>query len=163
MNFTRWLPAFLIVLLPLSAQSEEFSGRVVGVIDGDTLRVSSAEGKSVRVRLYGIDCPEKDQEYGNEARRLALKLAHGKVVLIKSRGLGRYGRTIGDVILPGGQNLNRELVRAGACWWYRRYAEGNEALADAEAEAKKEERGLWAGQGPVPPWKWRKRKRRRIR
>ena len=80
------------------------------------------------VRLHGIDCPEKGQKHGKEARRLAHRIAYGRVALIESRGEGRYGRTIGNVILPGGKNLNHELVKAGACWWYRRYAPKSETL-----------------------------------
>ena len=127
----------------------------MGVVDGDTLRVSRREGGTVKVRLYGIDCPEKKQRCGKEARRLAHRLSYGRVVLIESRGKGRYGRTIGNVILPVGRNLNHELVKAGACWWYRRHAKENEALTDAEAEARKAKRGLWANPNPIPPWEWR--------
>ena len=81
-------------------------------MDGDTLRVNRKEGGTLKVRLYGIDCPEKGQRHGKEARRLAFKHAYGRVVLIESRGKGRYGQTIGNVMLPGRQNLNHELVRS---------------------------------------------------
>jgi endonuclease YncB( thermonuclease family) len=131
----------------------------VGVVDGDTLRVSRREGGTLKVRLFGIDCPEKKQRYGKEARRLARRLSYGRVVLIESRGKGRYGRTIGNVILPGGKNLHHELVSAGACWWYPRYFPKGETLKRLEAEARKAKRGLWANPNPVPPWEWRKQRR----
>ena len=121
--------SLLLLAVPHALASETFPARVVGVVDGDTLKVSRKEGRTLKVRLYGIDCPEKKQRYGKEAPRLAHRLSYGRVVLIESRGKGRYGRTIGRVILPGGKNLNHELVRAGACWWYRRDAPKNEALA----------------------------------
>ncbi len=140
---------------PTTLAAKPFLARVVEVVDGDTLRVIRREGGTVKVRLYGIDCPEKGQRYGKEARRLAHRLSYGRVVLIESRGKGRYGRTIGNVILPGGENLIHELVRAGACWWYRRYAKENETLKRLEGEAREAKRGLWANPNPVPPWKWR--------
>ena len=151
--------ALFLLAAPHAHAAETFPARVLGVVDGDTLRISRKEGETVKVRLYGIDCPEKGQRHGKEARRLAHRLSYGRVVLIESRGKERYGRTIGNVILPGGKNLNHELVRDGACWWYRRYAKENEALADAEAEAREAKRGLWANPKPVPPWGWRRERR----
>ncbi len=99
--------------------------------------MSRKEGGTIKVRHYGVDCPVKGQRHGKEARGLAHRLSYGRVVLIESQGKDRYGRTIGNVILPSGKNLNHGLVKAGACWWYRRHAKENEALADAEAEARK--------------------------
>ena len=151
--------AFVLLIAPHAWAAEIFTARVVRVVDGDTLRVSRKEGGTVKVRLYGIDCPEKDQRYGKEARRLAHRLSYGRVVLIESRGKGRYGRTIGNVTLPGGESLNHELVRDGACWWYRRYAPKDESFRQLEAEARKAKRGLWANPKPVPPWEWRKQRR----
>jgi endonuclease YncB( thermonuclease family) len=129
------------------------------VVDGDTLRVSRKEGGTLKVRLYGIDCPEKKQRYGKEARQLAQRLAYGRVVLIESRGKGRYGRIIGKVTLPSGKLLSEQLVGTGACWWYRRYFPKGETLKRLEADARKAKRGLWANPKPVPPWKWRKQRR----
>ncbi len=102
--------------------------------------------------------PQGEPE-GKEARRLARRLSYGRVVFIESRGKGHYGRIIGSVTLPGGKNLNHELVGNGACWWYRKYAPKNETLKRLEGEARKAKRGLWANPDPVPPWKWRRQKR----
>jgi endonuclease YncB( thermonuclease family) len=151
--------AFVLPLSSHALAAETFPARVVGVVDGDTLGVSRKEGGTLKVRLYGIDCPEKKQRYGKEARRLAHRLSYGRIVLIESHGKYRYGRTIRKVILPGGKNLNLELVRAGACWWYRRYAPKDETLRQMEAEAREARRGLWANPKPVPPWEWRKGRR----
>jgi len=121
-----------LTLISLAAShalaAESFPARVVGVVDGDTLRVSRKEGGAVKVRLYGIDCPEKKQRYGKEARQLTRRLAYGRIVRVESRGKGRYGRTIGRVTLHSGKLLSQELVGAGACWWYRRYAPKDETL-----------------------------------
>ena len=71
-------------------------------------------------------------------------------------GLDKYGRTIGDVALPGGLSLNEELVRQGMCWWYRKYAPGNVTLEKLETEARAARRGLWRKSNPMPPWEFRK-------
>ena len=153
------LVGLILLTAPHALAAESFPARAVGVVDGDTLRVMRTEGGTIKVRLFGIDCPEKGQRHGKKARGLTHRLSNGRVVLIESHGKGRYGRTIGDVILPGGKNLNHALVKAGACWWYRRYAPKDETLKRLEAEARKAKRGLWANPKPVPPWKWRKQSR----
>ena len=137
--------------------ADTFPARVMGVVDGDTLRVIRMEGGTIKVRLFGIDCPEKKQRYGKEARQLARRLAYGRVVRVESRGKDRYGRTIGNVTLPSGKNLNHELVKAGACWWYRRYAPKDEMLKRLEVEAREAKRRLWKNPKPVPLWEWRRR------
>ena len=128
--------ALFLLTAPHALATKPFPGRVVGVLDGDTLRVIRREGGTIKVRLFGIDCPEKGQRHGKEARQLAFKHAYGRVALIESHGKGRYGRTIGNIMLPDGENLNHELVRAGACWWYRKYAKENEPLSRLEHEAR---------------------------
>ncbi len=151
--------AALLSILATTAQSEPLAGRIVGVHDGDTLRVNR-EGKSLRVRLYGVDCPELKQAGGTEARALSRRLTHGRVLLIESKGTDRYKRIIGRVFLLSGNTLSSELVKAGRCWWYKRYAPKDKALAGLEAEARADKRGLWADPDPVPPWEWRKQRRR---
>ncbi|MEO6307506.1 MAG: thermonuclease family protein [Nitrospiraceae bacterium] len=94
---------------------------VVSVLDGDTLEVLHNQ-RPERIRLNGIDCPEKGQAYGNNAKHAASDRAFGKQVTIQTHGYDKYKRTLGDVILPYGMNLNQELVRQGWCWWYRTYA-----------------------------------------
>lgn len=86
-------------------------------------------------------------------------MASGKTVTIHSTSRDRYGRIVGEVILPSGENLNHELVRAGLAWWYRKYAPGDQGLARFEREAKKARLGLWSEPNLVPPWDWRRRVR----
>ena len=149
-----------LVALASAAHAEMIAGRIVGVYDGDSLRVTQ-EGNSVRVRLYGVDCPELKQSGGTEARALARRLAFGRFLLIETKGRDRYGRTIGRVFLLSGNTLASELVKAGACWWYERYAPADATLAELEAEARAAQRGLWADRSPTPPWKWRRERMRR--
>lgn len=149
--------ALLTALLAVPAFAGEFSGQVVGVIDGDTIDVLH-NGQAERIRLNGIDCPEKGQAFGKQAKHAASDLAFGKEVTIQTHGHDKYKRTIGDVILPGGMNLNQELVKQGGCWWYRKYAPGDTVLEQLETDAREGRKGLWVDPQPVPPWEWRKRK-----
>ena len=77
------------------------------------------EGNGEKIRLYGIDAPEKEQAFGNRAKQFVSALAFGKKVKVEAKGQDRYGRTVADVILPDGRNLNREIVKAGFGWWYQ--------------------------------------------
>src|SRR5215472_16861184 len=112
----------------------DFSGRVVGVLDGDTIEVLHNH-PAERIRLNGIDCPEKGQAYGKKAKQAASELVFGKDVTLETFGKGKYGRTIADVLLPDGTNVNHMLVKEGWCWWYRKYAPGNVILAELERGA----------------------------
>ena len=82
----------------------------------------------------------------------------GKDVKLETHGKDRFGRTIADVFLSDGTNVNHELVKEGWCWWYRKYASGDAALEGLEAEAREARKRLWADPQPVPAWEWRKRK-----
>ena len=144
------------VALLSTAAAENFTARIFGIIDGSTLRVNIEGGKSIRVRLYGIDCPLINQPHGIEAKALTRKLAYGRVLVIESAGGGEDGEIFGHVFLLSGKSLSHELVRAGACWWYRQSAPRDESLRQLEREARSEERGLWAAPDPTPPWEWRK-------
>ena len=135
------------------AGRQTFAGKVVGVADGDTLVVLAGTAQ-VRVRLHGIDCPERGQAFGAAAKRLASSLAFGKTVTVKGRGKDRYGRLLAEVVLPDGRVLNRELVAAGMAWHYARYSD-DEVLAKAERQARKARLGIWSESDPVAPWSFR--------
>jgi endonuclease YncB( thermonuclease family) len=139
-----------------------FTGEVVRVMDGDTIEVLH-HNKAERIRLHGIDCPEKGQAYGTRAKQATSSLVFGKDVAVRVHGKDKYGRTIAAIILPDGTNVNKVLVRNGWCWWYRKYAAGDIDLARAESEARKGKRGLWQDASPVPPWEFRKVKRMNFR
>jgi endonuclease YncB( thermonuclease family) len=145
---------FLVVARVIAA---DFSGQVVSVLDGDTIEVLH-NNKAERIQLNGIDCPEKRQAFGKQAKQAASELVYGKEVTVKTHGHDKYKRTLGDVILPDGMNLNQELVKQGWCWWYKKYAPGDTVLEGLETEAREARIGLWADPQPVPPWEWRKKK-----
>ena len=84
--------------------------------------------------------------------------AFSKEVTVQTHRHDKYTRTIGDVILPDGTNLNQELVKQGWCWWYRKYAPKDTVLEGLENEARQAQKGLWADPQSVPPWEWRKQR-----
>ena len=116
-----------LLLLSSSAFGADLIGKVVSVLDGDTIEVLNGH-HAKRIRLSGIDCPEKGQAYGKKAKQAASALAFGKEVTIQTHGHDKYKRILGDVILPDGTNVNQELVKQGWCWWYRKYALGDTVL-----------------------------------
>ncbi len=111
---------FSLALIASQTLATDFTGRVVGVADGDTITVLH-NGKGERIRLHGIDCPEKRQAFGNRAKQFTSNLVFAKTVTVQAVDRDRYGRTVGVVLLPDGRSLNHELVRAGLAWMYRRY------------------------------------------
>jgi micrococcal nuclease len=151
---TLWA-ALLYIFFASAAVAADFTGPVLSVFDGDTLEVLHNTHPE-RIRFSGIDCPEKGQAYGKRAKQAASELVFGKEVTLQTYGKDKYGRTLADVLLPDGSNVNRELVREGFCWWYRKYAPENGELEQLEEEAREAKKGLWADPQPVPPWEWRK-------
>jgi endonuclease YncB( thermonuclease family) len=133
----------------------ELACQVVHVVDGDTLDLAH-DGSKVRVRLFGIDCPEMAQAYGDAARRFTDDACLDKRVILKDHGKDKYGRVLGDVILGDGEVLNRELVKAGLAWWYAKYSDDRE-LEELEQEARRSRIGLWADSSPISPWDFRAR------
>jgi len=99
--------------------SEKFSSPIVSSLDGDTIEVLH-NNRAERIRLKGIDCPEKGQVYGKRAKHAASELVFGKEVTLQTYGKDKHGRTIADALLPHGTNVNHTLVKHDWCWWWRR-------------------------------------------
>ena len=152
------LPHSLAPSAQPSAPIGEFSGRVVGVSDGDTITVMH-NGRGEKILLYGIDCPEKGQRYGTKAKKFTSKRAFRKQVTVIPKTVDRFGRTVAVVILPDGANLNEELVKAGLAWWYQPYVPFDDTLRELEKQARDAKRGLWADPHAVAPWCYRMRMR----
>lgn len=137
-----------------------FEGKVIGIKDGDTFEVLY-DSIPERVRLAEIDCPEKSQPFGKNARQYASELCFGKTVTVTSSGKrDRYKRVVGTITTTEGINVNEELVKAGLAWHYEQYSD-NKELSLIEAEARQAKRGLWADKDPMAPWDWRKQKRKK--
>lgn len=131
----------------------EFSGKVVGVSDGDTIIVLYQQ-TPVRIRLYGVDAPESRQAFGTQAKNFTSQSTFGKTATIYSKGSDRYGRVLGWVFI-GKRCVNTELVRSGLAWWYRQYSPRKTKLRDLEVQARARRVGLWRAARPVAPWDFR--------
>ena len=147
-----------LVFIHARILSADLTGPVTSILDGDTIEVLY-NNKAERIRLSGIDCPEKGQAYGKRAKQATSALAFGKAVTLHTHGHDKYKRTLADVLLQHGINVNHTLVKDGWCWWYRKYAPGDTVLEGLERDAREARKGLWADRQPVPPWEWRKTKR----
>jgi endonuclease YncB( thermonuclease family) len=133
----------------------DFSGPVVSVLDGDTLEVLHNQHRQ-RILLNVPDYPEKGHAYGKRAKQAASELVFRREVSLNTHGKDKYGRSLADVLLPDGTNVNHTLVKDGWCWWYRKYANGDVMLEELETRARAAGIGLWADRQPVPPWEWRR-------
>lgn len=133
----------------------DLSGRVVGVLDGDSILVLDRSGTQHTVRLFGVDAPEKGQPFADRARSHLRGLLSGKTVGVVVQDKDQYGRLVGSVY-SGERQVNVNLVRNGYAWWYRRYAPHDRQLQQAEEEARENAVGLWALPDPVAPWEWRR-------
>jgi len=145
----------LLVVLGMQSLSAQFSveGRVISITDGDTFNLRIGE-KNFRVRLHGVDAPERGQAYGTKARDFLADGIAGKTVTLVVRDIDRYGRMIAEVF-TGTTNWNLELLRAGFAWHYTQY-DKSAAYAAAEQTARQLRRGLWVEREPVAPWDFRK-------
>ena len=157
----KWYAAVLLTLA-LAVNAETITGRVVGVADGDTITVLDANKVQHKIRLSGIDAPEKKQPFGNRSKESLSELAFDKTVTVETSKRDRYGRQIGKVLVNG-RDVNLMQVERGMAWFYRQYQRDQspndrrlyEAAEDAARAGK---RGLWRDADPVPPWEFRRNK-----
>lgn len=140
------------------ARAESFRGLVVGVSDGDTITVLH-DRTPKKIRLLGVDCPEKAQDFGYRAKQFTSALVFKKEVIVEFETLDRYGRILGNVKIRG-KNLAEELLRAGMAWHYRQYSQ-DAHLQSLEDTARRAELGLWVMPAPTPPWKFRKERKQK--
>lgn len=170
----RALLATLMLAAGVGVRAEMLSGTVVGVSDGDTITVLDANRVQYKVRVAGIDAPEKSQPFGQRSKESLSWLVFGKDVDVEWSKRDRYQRIVGKVTVadpncrmstcPKILDAGFGQVSAGLAWWYRKYAreqsaEDGERYEVAEQEARSRRVGLWSDGEPTPPWDWRKRKR----
>jgi len=146
--------AVLVLAVAAPAAAEFFEGRVVAVFDGDTIEVLVGHDRR-RVRLSGIDTPERGQPWAEKAKQAIARRVFDKEVRVNDVGTDRYGRTVGEVYADN-VCVGCELVREGNAWVYRKYSD-DRILLQLEAEARAARRGLWSlpEAQRVPPWEWR--------
>jgi endonuclease YncB( thermonuclease family) len=164
----------LIVYSP--ALADTILGKVVKVADGDTVTIVDDSGKKHRIRLAGIDAPEKNQPYGDASTQGLVKLVSGKLVTVEYKKRDRYKRIVGKVLVnPPGEvfcmaldcvkkvDVGLEQVKAGLAWHYKYYqmeqSENDRRLySEAELDARIQQTGLWKNKEPMTPWEWRKKR-----
>jgi len=161
--------SLLWLAVSVTASAAELFGTVVAVADGDTVTLLDASNLQHKVRLSGIDAPERRQAYGEKARQNLAANVHHKAVLVVWKKEDRYGRIVGRVLLAScahsgcGYTIDAglEQIRAGLAWHYKQYAHEQpiaERLryAEAERQARVNRAGLWHEESPVPPWAFRR-------
>ena len=156
-----WLSLFLTTT-PLFA--ETLTGRIIGVTDGDTLTLLDAAHIPQKIRLSGIDAPEKRQAFGEKSKTYLSALAYNRQAQADCRKIDRYRRRV-CVIYVNGRDVGREQIEAGMAWWYQQYARDQKKqervdYEHAEFQAKRHRYGLWSSKNPTPPWEWRRGRRR---
>ena len=147
--------AIFLIAAPVTAHA--WIGKVVDVVDGDTIKVHNAGMGQIKVRMYGIDAPERGQLNGGEAKSRLAFLVAGGVVEIDPLAEDSYGNTVG-IVWQGERNVNQEMLQAGYAWVYQRYCDKPfcEYWLTLESEARTKKSGLWQEENPVQPWKWRR-------
>lgn len=140
--------------------ANQLTGKVVGVLDGDTLDVLSPANVSYRVRLTGIDAPEKSQPFGQSAKQLLSELAFARPVTVTWQKNDRYGRVVGKAEVAG-KDLGLTMIANGLAWHYKQYqaeqvAKDRALYNDSEIQARSTRKGLWSEPDPTPPWDYRK-------
>ena len=152
----------MLLALACTANAETITGLVVGVSDGDTITVLDANKVQHKIRLAGIDAPEKKQAFGNRSKESLSALAFDKTVNVETEKRDRYGRQVGKVLVNG-QDVNLVQVERGMAWFYRQYqreqSPNDRRLYEAaEDAARADKRGLWRDAEPLPPWEFRHNK-----
>lgn len=163
-DFNRVLVFIALAVLAATTNASTLTGRVVGIADGDTLTLLDEYNTQHKIRLSGIDSPEKGQPFGQVCKKSLSDRAYDRLVAVESNKLDRYGRVIGKVVVNG-QDVNLEQVRRGCGWHYKKY-QNEQSIDDrlgygrAEEAARAGRIGLWSDTGAVPPWDWRKARRK---
>lgn len=155
MNTLRKSLFFILLILFFPCLLLAWSGKVVGVADGDTITVLH-NGKGEKIRLYGIDTPEKRQAYGKRAKQFTSDMVSGKIVEVETKDTDRYGRIVG-IVSVNGESLNEALIKDGFAWVYRNYCKESfcEDWLNLESVARYGKIGLWSDPIPIPPWDFR--------
>ena len=153
----RIVVLFLCFVASSCLDSFYYSGAIVRVADGDTFTML-VDGAEQRVRLFGIDCPERGQPYSRVATEFTRELLASGPVAVQEMDVDQYGRVVGVVWISDSINLNERLLDAGLAWHYTAF-DRDPQWARLEREAKRAKRGLWAERGAIAPWEWRKRRR----
>lgn len=152
-KYTKPFLLFLFIIFHFAAYAQ-LSGKVSYVSDGDTFHLITAAGEKIKVRVADIDCPERTQAFGLEAKAFTMKEINGLTVQLVVKETDRYGRKVAFVKYLN-KDLSEQLLKAGLAWHYKKYST-LDAFADLENKARITKAGLWSDPSPIPPWDYRK-------
>jgi len=149
-----------LLLLAGALNAATLQGKVIGVADGDTVTLLDDQKNQHKIRLQGIDAPEKAQAFGNKSKQSLHEMVHGKEVFVDVQKKDKYGRSVGK-ILVNQTDACLEQIKRGMVWHYKQYAneqspEDRDVYAQAESTARAQSLGLWKDKSPTPPWAFRK-------
>jgi len=150
----------LLFLFPIVLPAKKLTGKVIKIADGDTFTLLIEGKEQVRVRLDGIDAPEKGQAYGKSAKAYLSRMIWGVLVTVDVKKKDRHGRTIGKVSTRKIRDVSLEMIKAGYAWQYRDYNK-DKAYNSAEKQARKNKKGLWQDKNPIRPQDFRKMRRKK--
>jgi len=145
----------MLVMSSVIALPQEWSAKVIKVIDGNTLEILTADNETYKVLLKEIDCPEIAQSYGKEAKKLTEKILLKKRVTVVVNGKDRWGTRLVTITLSNGKDINAELLKKGYAWHNSRLSSST-SLKTLETNAKENKIGLWQNENPTPPWVYRR-------
>jgi len=140
------------------------TGKVIGISDGDTITILNDKQEQIKIRLAGIDCPEKSQAFGNRAKTTLSSKVFSQNVKVETRDKDKYGRTLG-VVKVGDEDINEFMIAQGVAWHFKKYAntqpqEEANRYAKAQETASQNKRGLWIQDNPMPPWEFREQQKK---
>ena len=149
----------MALCLVFQVQADTLLGKVINVADGDTITVLDDTNTQHKIRLAGIDAPEKRQAFGNVSKQNLADMVAGQAVAVEWVKVDKYGRKVGKVLLAG-TDCNLVQVKRGLAWHYKQYQReqsftDQQSYAAAETEARAAKLGLWRDAEPMPPWKFR--------
>jgi endonuclease YncB( thermonuclease family) len=147
---------FILFLCTLISTAQ-LQGTITRIKDGDTYVLTDSIKHGTTIRLAGVDCPEKKQEYGDSAAIFSTRAILNKEVLVYIDRIDMYGRTVGFIIYGKNKSLSRELLKQGLAWHYKKYNKSS-YLASLERTAKKNKKGLWKSSNPINPEVFRTKK-----
>lgn len=152
----RLFTLILILFGFSSAHADSFTAKCKHVFDGDSfIAIRTEDSEETEIRLYGIDAPEKGQEYAKQSREKLIKLIRNKKIRVEVQDTDPYGRQVGKVYV-GKTYVNLEMVKSGLAWYYEHHAKNAKDLKKAHDKARKEKKGLWQDDSPVNPRDWRR-------
>lgn len=153
--FIKKISTLIFIGLLSYLQADVLKGKVIGISDGDTIKILTQDDKQYKIRLNDIDAPEKSQAFGNKSKENLSNYIFGKYVTVEYKNIDRYQRILGTVYYQG-EDINIQQVKDGFAWVYKQYSNKIEYYK-AELESKVNKRGLWIDNNPIEPWNYRKK------